>query len=82
MYCWKEICNKMSSRTPYYADHSVRAVYAWTPFTSSNTGIVGSNHTLGMDVCVRLLFCSFYVYVAALRWDDPRQRSRTDCVQD
>jgi hypothetical protein len=27
---------------------------AWTVFTHSNTGIVGSNPTQGMDVCVRL----------------------------
>jgi hypothetical protein len=34
---------------------------AWTVFARSNTGIVGSNPTWGMDVCVRLfwfvLFC-------------------------
>jgi hypothetical protein len=29
---------------------------AWTVFARSNTGIVGSNPTQGMDVCVRL-FC-------------------------
>jgi hypothetical protein len=29
---------------------------AWIVFVSSNTGIVGSNPTRGMDVCVRL-FC-------------------------
>jgi hypothetical protein len=29
---------------------------AWTLFASSYTGIVGSNATQGMDVCV-LLFC-------------------------
>jgi hypothetical protein len=28
----------------------------WTVFTRSNAGIVGSNPTLGMDICVRL-FC-------------------------
>jgi hypothetical protein len=32
---------------------------AWTVFTLSNAGIVGSNPTRCMDVCVRL----FYVYV-------------------
>jgi hypothetical protein len=31
----------------------------WTVFARSNTGIVGSNPTWGMDVCVRL----FYVCV-------------------
>jgi hypothetical protein len=36
----------------YFADHSGRAVF----FARSNTGIVGSNLTWGMDVCVRL-FC-------------------------
>jgi hypothetical protein len=29
---------------------------AWTVFARSNTGIMGSNPTWGMDVCVRL-FC-------------------------
>jgi hypothetical protein len=29
---------------------------AWTVFDRSNTGILGSNPTQGMDVCVRL-FC-------------------------
>jgi hypothetical protein len=32
---------------------------AWTVLDHSNAGIVGSNPTPGMDVCVRL----FYVYV-------------------
>jgi hypothetical protein len=31
----------------------------WTVFASSNTGIVGSNHTQGMDVCMRLFCVSF-----------------------
>jgi hypothetical protein len=29
---------------------------AWTVFARSNTGIVGSNPTWGMDICVHL-FC-------------------------
>jgi hypothetical protein len=29
---------------------------AWTVFVRSNTGIMGSNPTRVMDVCVRLLF--------------------------
>jgi hypothetical protein len=29
---------------------------AWTVFARSNTGVVGSNSTRAMDVCVRL-FC-------------------------
>jgi hypothetical protein len=33
---------------------------AWTVFARSNTGIVGSNLTRGMDVCVRV-FCVFVV---------------------
>jgi hypothetical protein len=36
---------------------------AWTVFTRSNTGIVGSNPTWGMDVCVRF-FCVCHVLYA------------------
>jgi hypothetical protein len=44
------------------ADHSGRArSKTWTVFARSNTVIVGSSPTRGMDVCVRLfcfvLFC-------------------------
>jgi hypothetical protein len=48
------------------AEHSGRGVYV---FGRSNTGIVGSNSTRGMDVC----FCLFCVlcYLAALRLADP-----------
>jgi hypothetical protein len=38
------------------ADHSGRAVWGITVFDPSNAGIVGSNSTQGMDVCVRF-FC-------------------------
>jgi hypothetical protein len=31
----------------------------WTVLAHSNTGIVGSNHTRGLDICVHL----FYVFV-------------------
>jgi hypothetical protein len=43
---------------------------AWNVFTHSNTGIVGSNPTWSMDVCV-YLFCvcvQSFVQAAALRW--------------
>jgi hypothetical protein len=40
---------------------------AWTVFASSNTGIVGSNPTRGVDVCLRL-FC---VHAVALRRGNP-----------
>jgi hypothetical protein len=36
---------------------------AWTVFVHSNTGIVGSNTTWGMDICVRL-FCVCIVLCA------------------
>jgi hypothetical protein len=37
--------------------HSGRArSFEWTVFARSNTGIVGSSPTRGMDVCVRF-FC-------------------------
>jgi hypothetical protein len=39
-----------------WANHSGRAVKPWTVFSCSNTGIVGSNTTQGMDVCM-CLFC-------------------------
>jgi hypothetical protein len=40
---------------------------AWTVFAHSNTGIMGSNRTWGIDVCVSL-FC---VQVAALQQAEP-----------
>jgi hypothetical protein len=43
---------------------------AWTVFVRSNTEIVGSNPTPGMDVCARL----FRVEVAALRRTDPSSK--------
>jgi hypothetical protein len=43
---------------------------AWTVFGRSNPGIVNSNPTWGMDVCVRL-FC---VQVAGLRRADPQYK--------
>jgi hypothetical protein len=39
----------------------------WTAFARSNAGIVSSNRTRCMDVCVY----SVFVLVAALRWADP-----------
>jgi hypothetical protein len=47
---------------------------AWTVFTSSNAGIVGSNPPQDMDVCivcVYSVFVLFYVQVEALRRADP-----------
>jgi hypothetical protein len=52
---------------------------AWTAFARSNTGIMGSNPTRGMDVCVRL-FCVCLVWVALRRTDPPSKQS-TVCVQ-
>jgi hypothetical protein len=56
-----------------------RGLRQWTVFALSNTGVVGSNLTRGMDVCVPL-FC--ICAVAALQWADPRSRSPTDYVKD
>jgi hypothetical protein len=52
-------------------------------FARSNTGIVDSNPTWGMDVsvhlcCVCAVLC---VQVEALQQADPPQRSPTDCVK-
>jgi hypothetical protein len=47
---------------------------AWTVFTRSNTGIVGSKSTQGMVaciVCVYSVFVMFYVQVEALQRADP-----------
>jgi hypothetical protein len=44
---------------------------AWTVFARSITGIMGSNSTWDMDVCVRLFCLCCSVYVAALRRADP-----------
>jgi hypothetical protein len=43
---------------------------AWTVFAPSNAGIVGSNPTQSMDVCV----CVVLVWVAALRRADPTSK--------
>jgi hypothetical protein len=44
----------------------------WTVFACSNIGIVGSNPTRGMDVCVSLLcVCVVLCVAAALRHADP-----------
>jgi hypothetical protein len=42
---------------------------AWNVFARSNIGIVGSNPTESMDICLRFFYV--YVYVAALRPADP-----------
>jgi hypothetical protein len=46
---------------------------AWTIFARSNTGIMGSNPTQDMDVCVRLfcLHAVVCVQTAALQMADP-----------
>jgi hypothetical protein len=55
---------------------------AWTVFSRSNAGIVGSNSTRGMDVCVRLLCVCVVSYVGSGPFDGliPRPRGPTDCV--
>jgi hypothetical protein len=40
--------------------HSDRAVWDMNVFARSNAGIVGLNHTQGMDICVRLFFIWFF----------------------
>jgi hypothetical protein len=44
---------------------------ARTVFACSDTGAVGSNPTLAVDVCVYSVFALFCVYVQALRRADP-----------
>jgi hypothetical protein len=38
---------------------------AWTVFARSNTGIVGSDPTQGMDVCVRLFYVCVFLCVGS-----------------
>jgi hypothetical protein len=51
---------------------------AWTDFARSKAGIVGSNSTEGMDICVFVLSC---VQVAAFRRLITHPRSHTACVK-
>jgi hypothetical protein len=56
----------------------------WTTFAHSNTGVVGSNPTWGIDVNVHL-FCVYVVLcvkVVALWQADPRPRSPNDYAID
>jgi hypothetical protein len=57
---------------------------AWTGFARSNTGIVGSNPTWGMDVCVCVysVFVLSCVDVAALRWADPPSKESYRLYKD
>jgi hypothetical protein len=56
---------------------------ALTVFARSNTGIMGSNLTWGMDVCLRL-FCVCVVLCVRSPCDGliPRTRSPINCVED
>jgi hypothetical protein len=54
---------------------------AWTVFAHSNTGIVGSNPTRGMDICA-LLFCLCAVCVdsgIATSWSPVQEILQTVC---
>jgi hypothetical protein len=44
-------------------DHSSRAVYGMNCLLSHELGIVGSNPTQGMDICVRLFLVSVVLCV-------------------
>jgi hypothetical protein len=56
---------------------------AWTVFACSTTGILGSNPTWGMGVCVRLFLVLSCVQVAALRRaDPPSKESYRLCKKD
>jgi hypothetical protein len=51
---------------------------AWTVFTRSNAGVMGSNPNRGMDVCVRF-FCCVVLYVDtghATGWSPPKESYR------
>jgi hypothetical protein len=42
-----------------------RGLRAWTVFARSNSGIMGTNPTRGMDVCVRLFYVCVVLYVGS-----------------
>jgi hypothetical protein len=64
---WRK-CNWQPPNKTWQLYHARCALSeAWTLFARSNTGVVGSNSTRGIDVCVRL-FCE---QVTAFRWADP-----------
>jgi hypothetical protein len=58
--------------------HSILSQLDYTVYTRSNTGIVGSNPTQGIDVCL-LLFC-VYVVLWPCEGLIPRPRSPADCL--
>jgi hypothetical protein len=75
------LCTDIKNKNVYlYPPITVAArSKAWTVFARSNTGIVGSNSTEGMDVCV-CVYC-----VCRQRPCDgliPRPRGPTVCVKD
>jgi hypothetical protein len=55
---------------------------AWNVFPRSNTGIVGSNPTQGMVVCLRVVCVRVPFRQRHCDGLIPRPRSRTDCLQD
>jgi hypothetical protein len=56
-WCWRQLLSFLSHALMLVLTHLVCGrPKAWTAFANSNAGIVGSNPTRGMNVCVRL-FC-------------------------
>jgi hypothetical protein len=67
-YCFKITCIfKVFSMLKMGALSLAARSKAWTAFARSNTGVMGSNSTRGMDVCVYSVFVLSCVKVAALR---------------
>jgi hypothetical protein len=55
---------------------------SWNFFACSNTGIVGSNATQGMDVCVCVcVYLCCPVQVSVLRGANSRPKCPTDCLR-
>jgi hypothetical protein len=55
---------------------------AYKIFVRSNAGIVGANHTRGMDVCVTSVFVLSYMGIGLATGMIIRPRSPTNCVQN
>jgi hypothetical protein len=78
--CWRlQIMKVHVIKFKFYSDTIVLPITmtllskARTVFARSNTGIVGSNSTRIMHVCVHL-FSVLHMFVAALRRDDPTSK--------
>jgi hypothetical protein len=68
----------LEERIAYHSGRAIKEV----GFDGLDTGIVGSIPTQCVGVYDRLSVLCFPLYVEALRWANPRARSRTKCRKE